>query len=658
MSTQTAVYFAVNPSLNMFRGFAQGCFTGGRDWRLQLSAISSYAPIRIWKINPYVFCPQGNDGSADCGPGNVKFKDIPDAFTDITESGGNVFNLSQCYNPFSVEVSNLEYINAENIAVTILKAPFSEFNPDTGLIKEGAQNVRRVIMFMSTVTMALSEIPWERDIPISAVAQGTLCPAMRRLPNVGSFFAEIAVAGVNLSRTWVRLIVSLPGVIEIWGKQQSCSLVTRGHSLLRMCGADLLSLDDFFEALNRANSHYWRAYAIVSEHLRDLRANELANVVDGVAYYGEATLLPNREYRSIVRSIQIPTTDVAKSWMSAMTVENAAGTFSRVSITPNPLRLAQFSYKLVTGAITDLIPLFIRVDRNPKDTAAAREILALLTNRIYDTRDAYYASVTLGMLQACNGLSLMVGFTNPWGVLIRKQCESLPTAFQGVYDLVTSIVVDVPFTKCMCIDTAHAGAPFKYAIDNCYYFAPNHLKPLILSLVENDQRTGSTVTESCSVMVDYTAQRLSDSMQPWFNVQFQAAEQISSSVDYLLKFLEEDAGRCVVQKNNLPLNLADRNHWSALCIHYLPTIRTACCTRYLGKMYLLNNPPSAGVWTLRRTPTLRCCSRSPWTTSAPARGHQSARASVGPTFRPLGKKKQSTPVTACRAPPFGRRRKA
>lgn len=52
VSTQTAVYFAVNPSLNMFQAFASGCFSGGMDWQLQMSALSSYAPIRIWKINP------------------------------------------------------------------------------------------------------------------------------------------------------------------------------------------------------------------------------------------------------------------------------------------------------------------------------------------------------------------------------------------------------------------------------------------------------------------------------------------------------------------------------------------------------------------------------------------------------------------------------
>lgn len=69
VSSQSAVYFAVNPSLAMFKGFASGCLTGGQVWQTQLSALSSYAPIRIWKIEPYVYCPRGDDGRDDCGPG-------------------------------------------------------------------------------------------------------------------------------------------------------------------------------------------------------------------------------------------------------------------------------------------------------------------------------------------------------------------------------------------------------------------------------------------------------------------------------------------------------------------------------------------------------------------------------------------------------------
>ena len=141
----------------------------------------------------------------------------------------------------------------------------------------------------------------------------------------------------------------------------------------------------------------------------------------------------------------------------------------------------------------------------------------------------------------------MLGYTNPWAILVRKQCEAVPIAIQGVYDMAMSLMVDVPFAKCICVDAAAHGSNFeRYAMDNCYYFAPTHLKPALLGLIEN-ARTGSasSVRESCTAMVEFAKQGMSDSMQPWFDAQFKSTQALASSVDYLLSFVSSDAGRWV-----------------------------------------------------------------------------------------------------------------
>ena len=89
VSTRSSVFFSVNPSLAMFKGFARGCFTDGYEWSLQLSPLSSYAPIRVWRIDPFAFCPKGRDGTENCGVGKVKFVDVPEAFTEIVPAGTN-----------------------------------------------------------------------------------------------------------------------------------------------------------------------------------------------------------------------------------------------------------------------------------------------------------------------------------------------------------------------------------------------------------------------------------------------------------------------------------------------------------------------------------------------------------------------------------------
>jgi hypothetical protein len=70
-----------------------------------------------------------------------------------------------------------------------------------------------------------------------------------------------------------------------------------------------------------------------------------------------------------------------------------------LAISANPMRLAQFSYNLIASVVSGIIPLSIRLGQNRKDVSAGREMLAMLTNKMYQARDAYYASITLGMVQ-------------------------------------------------------------------------------------------------------------------------------------------------------------------------------------------------------------------------------------------------------------------
>ena len=70
-----------------------------------------------------------------------------------------------------------------------------------------------------------------------------------------------------------------------------------------------------------------------------------------------------------------------------------------LAISANPMRMAQWSYNLVASVISGVIPLSIRWGKNPKDLSAMREMMAMFSNKLYQARDAYYASITLGMVQ-------------------------------------------------------------------------------------------------------------------------------------------------------------------------------------------------------------------------------------------------------------------
>jgi hypothetical protein len=215
-----------------------------------------------------------------------------------------------------------------------------------------------------------------------------------------------------------------------------------------------------------------------------------------------------------------------------------------VQVAANPVRIAQFSYQLIVGCVADIIPLSIRLQRNSNDQDAARQLVALFMNRLFQARDSYYESVTQGMLQGCSGLSLMIGFDNPWAVLLRKQCEAVPISLIGLYDMVLSVAVDVPITKCLCVDARETGDFKKNAVDKCYHSVPTHMKPLVVSLIENSENEGDE-QQVCAILVNHTISNLKKSLSPWFDKQFQASAAIASSFDYLLRFFDVDAGRCM-----------------------------------------------------------------------------------------------------------------
>jgi hypothetical protein len=263
--------------------------------------------------------------------------------------------------------------------VSILKAPFSEYDIESGLLIPGAKNSVTEIMFLNTDTMGLRNTLWQERVEENLRMINMLCPAMRRLPNIGSLTTELVIAGVSLVRFTVNMIVSLPGLIQIWRNEQKCAMVTHGHSLLQKCGSDLLSMDDFFEAIDRANSHFWRSFSIISDRIRGLGhgSDYVANIIDGAAKFGQSSVVPLSDYNFLIKTIKLPISEFGVSSLKSLSIISPITTSIAA---PNPIRIAQFSYKFITDIITQIIPLAIKIDRNPNDVASSRFVLFIFVS--------------------------------------------------------------------------------------------------------------------------------------------------------------------------------------------------------------------------------------------------------------------------------------
>ena len=132
------------------------------------------------------------------------------------------------------------------------------------------------------------------------------------------------------------------------------------------------------------------------------------------------------------------------------------------------------------------------------------------------------------------------------GIFFRKQCEVTPTAIQSLLEASLAILVNVPFAKCVCVDARNTGHVFStYVIENCYFFAPGTMRTMLFAFVQAAEEDSSKIEAICSMLVEYAATSVKDSMIPVFSKQFDATQYIGSSVDYLMNFIESDGGKCM-----------------------------------------------------------------------------------------------------------------
>lgn len=162
VSSESAVYFVVNPSTAMFEAFQTWCSSNGQNGLTQLQALSSYGKIRMWRIEPFGFCPQGDDGREGCGPGHVKFVDIPGG---LYEGNMSVNDARRCTQEFTPRVTSLEYLNVDNIAVTYLWVRFDRF--DIASSQPFPGNGTYITKYYNPAGNFLKDTPWESGREVS-----------------------------------------------------------------------------------------------------------------------------------------------------------------------------------------------------------------------------------------------------------------------------------------------------------------------------------------------------------------------------------------------------------------------------------------------------------------------------------------------------------
>lgn len=519
--SEWGVFYATNPNLWVYQSNFEYCQDGIA--RFQIQTTSSFGKITVWMFNAFeVNKDWGNQVNT------WEFK----SFSPST-------NALDCGAMFNVSVVALEYINEQNVAVTVLEADMRSVDVFTRLPKAGATGFRYKIYFINPTTKAgpSTEMFFETE-PQSLLAQGKLCPNQRRMPKLGSVFGE-SVAGLLLFlRLPLNAVFIFPAIFSSsdWDRITDCMPVTYQHSLLLNCGKDILNVDSAFDAWGRS------AFLFANGFVQILQLTEgmIGNAGIGLFLTASGVLKGMSKVNSKQNSGAPAGVDGTLNQADAGR-QLSRGSNGLAFTLPPWLRQyavmflgAAGGFQIFLRFMEKLIIEYIIKLGHGKPIETSFFVI------LYDMSTDIDELLIQNVNDMCDGFSMVWGYTNPIATMIRHTCRSGTATVQVMLNLLNVFFVDYPILDCVC--RGSQGTPFKeYMQDKCYFRAPNHYKPLLNMMVN---KGFGQQKATCDLVVQMSNKDLTEAIYPLTTELDKAFSAVGSSLDYLLFMLDPQSGTC------------------------------------------------------------------------------------------------------------------
>jgi len=510
--TPQYVFWVTNPSLEPFYAFATYCRNRNNSNTnlLQISVTSSYGGIRLWRINPYLYCPVDRFTGKQVCPEQQAASTRQLSSLDFQ----GTFELDICDQRFDVMAVDMDYINEDNIALTVLRTTLTNVNIYS-LRPIDASLAEWVTIWVNPNTMETREDRmWMPEASSPALTQGVLCPSQRRMPNAGSLVAELLSSVVLMLRMPLNVVLSLPVVMDIAGNR--CPVRTAGHSLLKNCGDELLSLDDSFSAMFRANTLFWQTVAIIADSFGPGAPQTFMN---GVAIAGDnggwAAMLPGmaKQFSAISEMDVAKAQDVISSTIATLP---SPVNMARLAV-KNPIAYLHVYYRLGSRMLMQIL----------QASQGSRTVANVFWNVISDGKQDFEDIVLQRTRRTCGGFAIMAGFSSPLGRLINHWCVAWAEFQAGMLTIASVFFVDIPLVDCVCVRST--GSNFvSYARENCWSNAPDLQKPMVNSLIA----LGSN--DACPALVSMTQSHFKESMDPFFARLEAGIREVGSVLDWFV----------------------------------------------------------------------------------------------------------------------------
>ena len=522
-SSRNYVFYAVSPDLRIFQAYLDYCRDPSKLPQAAFMMQSSYSALRVYRVRAY--CQE------TCEAGDLAAQFTFDGFSDGKFSAAEF--PQDCSRVYNASVDALEYVNEQNLAVTVQVADRT-YDP---LLRSGANSTYATYWLNPQTMRARRGEMWPAELPSTLTAG--LCLAGDGVPHLGTLGAELGAAALHLLHRGVGVLLYAPGMLEFWRGGAACPLESRGHSVLASCGQSYLGLDDFFDSLDSAAAVFWGIPGWAAEQMQQGKPVDYSPVGDllrGFGAYGRGTVGVDGVQRGVMTLLNTPLPEEISGVFAlarqpgaiagAAKVVGAASSWARFTTRFFAEVGAKAAERLTAGGSLDLGELW-------RDAV----------NTLYDQRPLFKSTVTDRGVAACLGLEVMVGGANPVGKVLYQSCQSSVRLLDGAMDVFLHAFADAPMVKCVCKDSeGRRVAP--YARGNCVWKAPKTMQPTLLGMISASEGLIGGDSLLCPAVIAYTRRSLERTMSPYFASVYSSLDALGDSVDYLLSGFDADAGQC------------------------------------------------------------------------------------------------------------------
>ena len=458
---------------------------------------------------------------------------------------------NQCNSVVNMKVTGLEYMNEENLLLTVLATSAENWDWRTNDVIPGREFEYRYYFVHPNRHDCTTEGSTEasftcwreesegmfRSTELSLSAIGSLCPALQRMPKWGSMLSESGIAAASLLEVLLDLVFTLPATLTVNGGLNEVFQVRERptfHRFLDMRGAPLLDLDPCFRAAEQAAFHLANTLSRAAKIFEGRPGGEVIEpVLLGTArvfqYTTGLTMVENRVLGPLASSFVF---DKFINKLSQNTQSAPVTPFaSAAPASGNLLQMFSSMFSSATSWTKVTMKAVKKLTLKVLMKQTARQIGNTIMTVAYELKGDMRRGVFDSMRFVCDGFGQVIGRTNAWGQLARHSCLIGPDSIESTLQALFIITLEYPAMDCVCKQVA--GLQTEEAIEKICMVQEMSIKQKSFAI--QAARDANEQQESqCFRVMDATNDGLLKAMDPVLSRMYKAATALQNAFASIL----------------------------------------------------------------------------------------------------------------------------